>query len=148
VTFRKTETVEERFWALVHRTDSVCWEWLGFRDEHGYGKFWNPPEQLAHRTSVHLSGRPLGHEQEVDHECRNRACVRPDHLKVVEFGFNGRQGSVVGGRLIGDRRLAMTHCKRNHPFSPENTIVKKSGKRHCRACHRGYYESRKAKEAQ
>lgn len=50
----------------------------------------------------------------IDHLCRNRACVRPDHLEAVPQEVNVRRGASSNPH---------THCRKGHEFTPENTRV-------------------------
>lgn len=94
--FRGTAT--ERFWDKVNRIDCSCWEWLGARGQNGYGHFAPTRRKTlyAHRyVFAHIYGRELLNGWEVDHLCRNRACVRLDHLQAVPNGFNRMQGNTT-----------------------------------------------------
>lgn len=66
----------------------------------------------------------------IDHICRERRCVNPDHLEAVTNRLNILRG--VGATAINARK---THCKRGHEFTPENTWVYQ-GMRRCRECGR------------
>lgn len=78
---------DARFWGKVDKSGD-CWEWTGTR-VGGYGQAWfEGRSQYAHRVSVTLSGRTIPVGMQVDHLCRNRACVRPDHLDVVSASVN------------------------------------------------------------
>lgn len=73
-----------------------CWEWQGHRARNGYGKFYDAESGhvvLAHRAYYerHISAIPVG--LQIDHLCRNRGCVNPEHLEVVEQTENVRRGS-------------------------------------------------------
>lgn len=64
----------------------------------------------------------------IDHLCRNRMCVNPDHLEPVTIRENVRRG--INGEL-------REHCKNGHPWLPENVDVEHvHGKpvRRCRVC--------------
>ena len=116
---------EERFWAKVNKTET-CWLWTGARSR-GYGSF--PMDGLggAHRWAyLHLVG-PIPEGLELDHLCRVRHCVRPDHLEPVTHAENMRRG-------VWNNRLK-THCVHGHPFDEANTTWWKN-KRSCRTCHR------------
>lgn len=61
-----------------------CWEWKG-RTHNGYGCFPEPGgnTKWAHRVSYALFVGPISGGMHIDHTCRNRKCVRPDHLQQV-----------------------------------------------------------------
>jgi hypothetical protein len=56
--------------------------------------------------------------------------VRPENFRGVNL-----DGLALGGKANGARLLAMTHCKRGHPWDEENTRLTPDGTRVCRACH-------------
>lgn len=69
------------------QSDSVygCWRWRGELDADGYGRI---GAQRAHRLIWQLAtGAELG-DQELDHVCRRRDCVRPSHLEAVTRSEN------------------------------------------------------------
>jgi hypothetical protein len=77
------KTPEERFWAKVDKSGE-CWEWIGYRDKDGYGRA--PIACIstpAHRASWTFLNGPIPEGKQIDHLCRNRACVKPDHLRIV-----------------------------------------------------------------
>jgi hypothetical protein len=82
-------TAEARFWPKVQRTADGCWYWMGAKDRLGYGKFMyqGNRSEYAHRVVLMLRGDKLPDRWTtglvVDHICRNRGCVRPDHLRIV-----------------------------------------------------------------
>jgi HNH endonuclease len=71
-----------------------CWIWLGDRQGQGYGRV-NTPDgsTLAHRVYYerHVGPIPAGHS--LDHLCRVRLCVNPEHVEPVTFIENMRRGS-------------------------------------------------------
>ena len=79
--------------------DSSCWEWIGGRAAKGYGGFyWAGRWMPAHRFSYWLyKGPALG--KVIDHLCRNRNCVNPDHLDSVKNRRNLERGRVDQKRL-------------------------------------------------
>src|SRR5690348_5568596 len=79
---RVLDAAERRFWKLVNKTET-CWLWTG-RLNHGYGYFRVTilPGGSAHRFAWRVMGRgeiPVG--MQLDHLCRVRNCVNPDHLE-------------------------------------------------------------------
>jgi hypothetical protein len=118
---------EALFWNKVNKT-STCWLWTGYINSDGYGEYASQylTTRLVHRISYgldkgYLPALPL------DHLCRHRHCVHPDHLEAVESIVNTRRSTA------GLRMANKTHCPQGHPYDEENTILYK-GKRKCRAC--------------
>lgn len=126
---------EARFWSKVEVDESGCWRWTGAR-AHGYGRFWagrrsaagHPSAEMAHRFAYELLVGQIPDGLEIDHLCRNRACVNPAHLEPVTRLINQRRGNAP---MQAQRK--QTHCKRGHAFDDENTYIWR-GMRRCRRC--------------
>lgn len=123
------DRTESRLLSKTEITSAGCWQWIGAKQPTGYGTLWNGsrPEQ-AHRISYrHYRGDiPAGFD--IDHLCRNRGCVNPDHLRAVPHRENMRVSDTVMGR-----NAAKLFCKRGHAFEGDNLRIIK-GTRQCRAC--------------
>jgi hypothetical protein len=77
---------------LVDETTG-CWHWQRSKDTYGYGHLWVDGRiQLAHRWSYMTNRGPIPEGLELDHLCRNRACINPDHLEPVSHAQNVRRG--------------------------------------------------------
>jgi len=78
-----------KFQASYSKSGS-CWTWNKPLDRKGYGYIYVAGRNLAaHRVAlVVATGDQLG-EKLVDHICRNRACVNPGHLRLVDHKQNG-----------------------------------------------------------
>lgn len=108
-----------------------CWTWTGVIDPSGYGRYSVPGlrssasrTQGAHRFGYTQMVGPVPEGMELDHLCRTKSCVRPDHMEPVSPAENlRRQG------------LAVTHCIHGHEYTPENTGMRPAG-RYCKTCHR------------
>ena len=78
---------EERFWSRVNKTDD---HWLWTRgQQHGYGLFTVRGKSIrAHRYSWTLEHGEIPEGAEVEHRCREKLCVRPDHLRLAQHYQN------------------------------------------------------------
>lgn len=116
------------FWSKVKKTGCApggCWEWIGYLDKDGYGKFTTsrgldgvklakPRTFRPHRALwEHLRG-PIPDDLYLLHNCDNARCVNPDHLRpgtqrenIVECYARGRheQKGDNRGELSGTAKL-------------------------------------------
>ena len=78
-----------------------CWEWTAHRNSYGYGIISiNYKNRQAHRIMYEEFIGPIPEELQLDHLCRNRACVRPDHLEPVTCGENLNRGHASRGTTM------------------------------------------------
>lgn len=120
---------------LVTAPATPCWQWIA-ATHHGYGVL-TPSELRRGKTSVahriaymeDVGDIPVG--LQIDHLCRNRACVNPEHLEPVTQKVNQHRGGGWAGRHV-----RTTHCPAGHPYDEKHTQVDKIGRRKCRECHR------------
>lgn len=127
----KPKAPEERFWSKVAKADgNGCWNWMASLNSDGYGQFTiNRRPLRAHRYAYELLKDAIPAGLVLDHACRNRRCVNPDHLEPVTNRENVLRG--IGLSAIGARR---TQCVNGHPFDQANTRIDAHGHRICRAC--------------
>lgn len=131
---REPPSAEERFWTFVSKGEG-CWEWTGhIIPTTGYGQ-WSyggrpSKKSLAHRYSYQIMRGEIPARLQLDHLCRNRRCVNPDHLEAVTQRVN-----ILRGNGASARNARKTHCIRGHAFDAANTyLTPGTGHRQCRAC--------------
>jgi HNH endonuclease len=124
------------FWTWVDKNgplwqDTPCWVWTGGLAGR-YGRFQrNNKRQAVHRMAYEELVGPIPEGLEIDHLCRNPACVNPDHLEAVTHAENVRRG--VSTPPPPPRK---THCKRGHDLEVHGVVRERLGRtsRVCRLC--------------
>ena len=121
-----------------------CWQWSRGLFRTGYGRITiNSRPELAHRVAYEALVEPIPQGLDIDHLCRNRACINPDHLEPVTRRENLRRSPITAAAI----NAAKTHCSRGHEFTAESTYYHgpRGEWRTCRICvrelHRGYRRS-------
>ena len=113
----------------VHE-ETGCWEWTAGKVPNGYGMFWmDGRHHGAHRVSwlLHKGFIPVG--LQLDHLCRVRHCVNPDHLEPVTT-----QENLLRGETNAAHNAAKTHCPQGHPYAGSNLYRSKTNERYCLTC--------------
>ena len=127
----------ERFWNNVEVPEqpSCCWEWTARLSKWGYGNvtIGKHGDFAAHRVAYTLLIGPIPNDLEIDHLCRNRRCVNPDHHEIVTHRENSLRG--YGPTAINFRK---THCIHGHELTPDNVrfAAHRPTERECRTCWR------------
>jgi len=120
-------------WQRLHAgyavTEAGCWEWKRSLNSRGYSLISvDGVVQLGHRVSYELHVGPIPEGLTIDHLCRNKACVNPEHLEPVTHKENHNRRPDVN----------KSHCINGHELTVENTILKKRPNggtiRNCRTC--------------
>lgn len=152
----KTRSLLQRFIRKLSFDEVTgCWLWTGTihggtrksrkSNGEGYGALYDPKrgyKRQAHCISYEIFVGPIPAGLELDHLCRNRHCVNPEHLEPITHLENVRRGIGHGGILKkgkrkrgpGWRSLQKTHCPHGHPLSGENLYLRPDGARACREC--------------
>lgn len=140
----------DRFWLKVnknglisqHRPDlGPCWIWTACLNSHGYGIFkLNKKVVASHRISYELLKGQIPEKLVIDHLCRNRDCVNPEHLEPKTRKQNtNAPGSLVF--LNGRNEKLKTHCPQKHEYTLYNTRIF-NGSRYCKECTKIYDRKR------
>lgn len=124
---RRLRPVKERLAEKYSVNGSGCWVWHATLHPGGYGKmYFNGKVCLAHRISYEVYVGPIPEGLCIDHLCRNRACVNPEHLEPVTHHVNNMRGH------FGTTKV----CPKGHEYSGDNLVYTKYGSRNCRQCSR------------
>lgn len=83
-----------RFWARVSVDQGGCWVWTGGKSDRGYGYFRHGGRvQRVHRLAFVALRGAIPEGLGLDHLCRNKLCIRPDHLEPVSGAVNTRRAA-------------------------------------------------------
>jgi len=115
-----------------------CLIYTGGKSDNGYGQFrYNERNGYAHRYAWERVNGPIPSGLTIDHLCRVRACVRVEHLEVVDAITNYQ-------RAVS----AWVECAKGHPYTEDNKA--KDERLRCGTCEaegrrRGQEKRRKLK---
>ena len=121
-----------RLMAQVVKTPAGCWEYAAdSRAGRGYRQVsigsvnGRCVLRYAHRVAYESLVGPIPEGLQLDHLCRNRTCVNPDHLEPVTPHENRRRAAAL-----------ITACPQGHVYDEANTGLANTGQRYCRTCNR------------
>lgn len=140
----RDDAIVLRFLERVQR-GPCCHHWKG-TISLGYGNFRFPGRRVrAHRFAWALAGNKLPiFPRMLDHTCRNKACVNPDHLQEVSNRENVLRGYYASGHPI------RTHCPKGHEFNLFNVyeVAPGRGTRGCLVCRKASRASERNRKYQ
>jgi hypothetical protein len=110
-------------------TDGDCLIWQGAVSSSGYGSVWDGARTVsAHRAAYEAARGSVPYGLTLDHLCRKKLCINPEHLEPVTNAENLRRAA-----------SARTHCKQGHPLSGDNlriAVRSRGVQRECIECAR------------
>ena len=111
----------------IPEPNTGCLLWFGVTTKEGYGRLRVEGKyKYAHRLSYENSVGQIQDGLELDHLCRTRCCIEPNHLEAVVHSENVRRG------LYG---VLNKNCPKGHSYSGKNLILTKKNKwKVCRIC--------------
>jgi hypothetical protein len=90
MTRREANSVR-RFWLKAAPVVWGCWIWTGSVHQTGYGT--TSYGQYVHRVAYRMVKGSIPPGLHIDHLCRNRLCINPDHLEAVTAAENNRRSA-------------------------------------------------------
>lgn len=103
-----------------------CHVWQGHKDADGYGGFgFRRASRRAHRVALFLAGQTIPEGFVVNHACRNRACVNPQHLICISPSESAKRDSTSVG-YINSQKI---YCPQGHKYDRLY-----AGHRYCSVC--------------
>jgi transposase len=121
---------EERFQAAIEMSDTGCWLWKKALNSTGVPVFAprQRPVSAARWAYAQRFGLPP-QKQHLRHECGERRCVNPDHLKLPTD-------------QAAQPHEQLRTCRHGHLLSPDNIYWHTTTHRaRCRECHRKYKQA-------
>lgn len=136
----KRKSVPEKLLNYSRQAPTGCIEWTRQRDKDGYGIVRVGLKTCkAHRVAYELLIDEIPCGMQLDHLCRNTACINPAHLEPVKSRENTLRG--VGPSA---KNAAKLKCLHGHDLTPDNTYRPPNvNQRHCRICRRNRDIARK-----
>jgi hypothetical protein len=105
-----------------------CWNWTAALDGDGYGQIKIRKIRIsplrAHRVSYEAFVCEIPTDRQLDHLCRNRKCINPEHLELVTCKENIRRNP----------RIVANECRKGHKLTDENTYYSRKGNSTVRSC--------------
>ena len=116
---------EVRFWRYVEQRGE-CWIWTASIRPNGYGEFrCNGRLTRAHRFAFEQMVGPVPEGLQLDHLCRNRACVNPEHLEPVTGSVNVQRGLAARNRGRSPEPAAAP-AKPMRPWTSRNRVLRRA----------------------
>jgi hypothetical protein len=113
---------------------SGCLVWIAGKITSGYGQFYPDAGRIpAHRFAYERSYGKIPDDMIIDHQCGNRACVTPEHLKAVTIKGNNENRAVRHDSATGLRGVQPSG-KKSHPWVASLTHNRKR-------IHVGYFDN-------
>lgn len=135
----RTLVAERIHSSVIVVPETRCWEWQKARLKSGYGRITigsrtdgSRRTTYAHRASYEEFVGVIPDDLTIDHLCRNRSCVNPEHLEAVTIHTN-----ILRGDGVAAMNARKTECPQGHPYDDRNTMVFQTMSglgRRCHAC--------------
>ncbi len=107
-----------------------CWIWTRFTDRDGYARQGRKGEPcFVHRANYEAFNGTIPAGMTIDHLCRVRSCVNPDHMEAVTHKEN-----VQRGESFSVENASKTRCVHGHSLSGDNLKIETHRGQRRRVC--------------
>jgi hypothetical protein len=135
-----TNPIPEKHLERIQKSKSGCWLWTGRLMSGGYGSLSaDGRTQFAHRYIYESLVGEIPKGLELDHLCRVRSCVNPEHLEPVTARENMLR-SPIAITAINARK---TQCPYGHEYTTTTQVAGRNKgrvQRTCLTCKRLYWK--------
>lgn len=129
----KKELLISRLMARIVLPSEGCWLWTGRPHRTGYGRIRRAKDdkgsEYVHVISYEYYHGPVPTGIQVGHTCKNRLCIRPDHLEAVTYKEKMARSNTPAAIVS---RFGL--CTRGHKLAGNNLYIRPNGWRVCRIC--------------
>lgn len=107
---------EERYNVEDQGYSSPCWIWKGHLDKNGYGRisYRKCSSKLAHIAMYEQSIGLVPEGRELDHLCRVRSCINPNHLEPVSNAVNVQRG--INTKLNMEKAISIRELRGKYTY--------------------------------
>lgn len=123
---RRTKDMKQFLLSSITKIEGKdCWFW-NKRINGGYGRHSIMGKQYyAHRLSYEEFVGPIPEGMFLDHLCRNRSCINPEHLEVVTLAENVRRGEAGKGPRSESHKRAVSAANKKRYADPSARMKQK-----------------------
>ena len=108
--------LEIRFTSKIDYSETGCWLWIAATTWDGYGRYrLGDTHVLAHRYSYTTLKGEIPKKLQLDHLCRIRNCVNPEHLEAVTSQENTNRGNSGINMKIANYKPLYVKGKHQNP---------------------------------
>jgi hypothetical protein len=131
----------KKIWAKL-QVSGFCWHYGDYKHKNHATVYFAGRRIGVHKVVYEYLVGLVPEGYKLDHVCRNKRCVNPDHLEPVTHSENIKRAwkysTKQGFEGAGKRSKVSTHCRKGHNLSDVGVLLSKRAngteRKKCRAC--------------